>query len=358
MAQLRPTVQKLFRPVVNSALANVANRDVVLFYEACNRMTIEQALTEFSARVCYNSVKKIGTAPSFVSNVLKSGHLSTAEHASIMLPVSIFDGSGERKKVSAKTLYQTNRFFDFPARFVAGNMRSWIEAMAVHDYNPIFEFVMAAFPDAFANAPLISLNEAYEFADEAGFTVPCFESGAPNVYLLTVNRGDLGVSRRATTVLEMPWARFTWLVEGVSRSLTHQLVRHRGASFSQESQRYVDFEKGSDGKSYGPFIYPEGINLEQENKLFEAYKNSVISYNELRKAGLKKEDARFVLPNAASTRLVVSFNTRELVHFLDIRCAKDAQWEIRRLARTMALQAFLATGIKELEDVLYKHDIK
>jgi thymidylate synthase (FAD) len=358
MAQLNRTVQKLFRPIPNLASENVANHDVVLFSEACRRMTIEQALTEFAARVCYNSVKKIGTAPNFVANVLKSGHLSTAEHAAVMLPVSIFDSKGEKKTISKAALIHANRFFDFPNRFVAGNMRSWIEAMTVHEYNPVFEFVVAVFPSAFDSAPLISINEAYEFADEAAFNVPAFELGTPNVYLLAMNRGDLGVSRRATTVLEMPWTRFTWLIEGVSRSLTHQLVRHRGLSFSQESQRYVDFQKGNVDKNYPPFILPEGITREQENKLLEAYRSTVLAYEDLRKVGLKKEDARFVLPNAASTRLVVSASFKDLYHFLDLRCAKDAQWEIQRLARLMAKQAFLASGIRELEVLLEKHNIE
>lgn len=303
----------------------------------------------------------MGTAPNFVEKVLHSGHLSTAEHASMVLPNGVWNGDNV-EKFSALKLLRENRYFDFPWKHIAGNMRSWLEYMAISEYNPLYEYIVAVFPDVFPSSSYVSVNELYEFADQSPINVPPFEEGMNdkfNLYLLSVNFGELAFSHRAETILVNPWQRFTWLIEGVSRSLTHQLVRHRGASFSQESQRYVEFPTtGTGGKHYLPFVYPENWTLEQRDKLFWAYDAALNAYEEFRKDGGRKEDARFILPNGAATRLVVSFNTRELVHFLNIRCAKDAQWEIRRLAVQMAKQAYLASPISEFKGILEKYDIE
>lgn len=649
MAQISAAVQKIFRAVPNIGLRASKNQDILSFVEFTNSTTIEKALTEFAARICYNSVKRIGSAPNFVEGILKSGHLSTAEHASLMLPVRSLGGEAFSK---TKTL-DVNRYFDFPKGYVAGNLRSWLELMAIGDYNPLYEYIVTVFPDVFPSGPYMNEVELYEFSEQAPINVPPFESqyGTPNIYLLAVNRGELDVSRRPDTKVINPWVRYTWLVEGVSRSLTHQLVRHRGLSFclagdtvvpsfgkkfftmrqlweyqeqnkngplqqlrlrgmdeerrlipvkikrvinsgfqqlyqlktesgrviratenhkfltatdgwkalkdlqigdellangveaykneeflrlhylqmnkerkvlakelgisdaclgkwiakfglqkpgsqqpnrkpgrgkvgmfseeqrrqiglskrgdknhnwkgdevgvsgarlrvikvieakecslcgatvrvqrhhidhnplnddvanikvlcepchkafhahlggtktvfrdkivsieideieetfdleidhpchnfvaaglvvhnSQESQRYVDFQKGRESKNYSAFVPVPHWSDEQNAKVFDAYENIVEYYEELRKDGSKKEDARFILPNAASTRLVVSGNLPELLHFLKLRCAKDAQWEIRRLALAMLGQAFLATPTPELQELMNEY---
>jgi len=132
--------------------------------------------------------------------------------------------------------------------------------------------------------------------------------------------------------------KFTFAVEGVSRALTHQLVRHRIASYSQQSRRYV---KESD---FG-YIVPPSIEADGEmmEKFINAMREIQQSYNLLLKAfekkGLKGEvanqDARFVLPQAAETKIVLTMNCRELLHFFKERCCSRAQWEIRRLADEM-----------------------
>jgi len=299
------------------------------------------------------------SGPNFVEKVLQSGHFSTAEHASLMLPAGVFHT--ERGQFFEKGMRDANRFFDFPPRYVAGNMRSWLEYMAVSKYNPLYEYIVAVFPDVFPSGAYVNANEMYEFSEQAPVNVPFYEEGLNekfNLYLLAVNPGEMNVSRRPTTILKKPWMRFTWLIEGVSRSLTHQLVRHRGASFSQESQRYVEFKGADDGKLYLPFVYPESWTLEQKESLYWANNAALTQYEAFRKDGGRREDARFILPNGAATRLVTSFNTKELLHFLDIRCAKDAQWEIRRLAIEMLKQAYLAFSIPEFSDLMVKHDVK
>ena len=149
-------------------------------------------------------------------------------------------------------------------------------------------------------------------------------------------------------------ANFTFAAEGVSRSLTHQLVRHRIASYSQQSQRYV---KINDLK----YIVPPAIN--ENKKAREVYINAMEdahkayasltdilyeqSYNKLSGEGYKEnqamrlaeklaiEDARYVFPNACETKIVFTMNTRSLLHFFSLRCCNRAQWEIRNMAYEM-----------------------
>jgi thymidylate synthase (FAD) len=122
----------------------------------------------------------------------------------------------------------------------------------------------------------------------------------------------------------------TFLIEGVSRACTHQLVRHRLASYNQQSQRYVD-EKGFE------YVTPASVKKDPAaNKKFdETIEATRKGYQELIAMGVPKEDARFLLPNACATKIIVTMNYRELRHFITLRGAKDAQWEIREVAKEM-----------------------
>lgn len=134
-------------------------------------------------------------------------------------------------------------------------------------------------------------------------------------------------------------ASFTFGIDGISRACSHQLVRHRLASYSQQSQRYVRF---SDDEG---FIVPPKIAEDPEALAVfrDAMRSAMEAYNQLvelgEARGLAKEtiqeDARFVLPNAAETRLVMTMNARELRHFFQVRCCRRAQWEINALAWRM-----------------------
>ncbi|MDD3396021.1 MAG: FAD-dependent thymidylate synthase [Acidaminococcaceae bacterium] len=133
---------------------------------------------------------------------------------------------------------------------------------------------------------------------------------------------------------------FTFAIEGVSRVLTHQLVRHRIASYSQQSQRYVkehDFET----------IMPPTIAARPEAKAqFEALCKEIQElYNEWTEAGVLPEDARYILPNAAETKIVVTMNARSLLHFFELRCCTRAQWEIRALANKMLEEVKLVAPV-------------
>lgn len=138
-------------------------------------------------------------------------------------------------------------------------------------------------------------------------------------------------------------AAFTFYIEGVSRALTHQLVRHRMASYSQRSQRYVTHDRFD-------YIVPpqlEGHTVETEDGpvAATAYFEQTMELIAKRYAALNdalgrtgessNEDARYVLPNACETRIVTTMNARGLLHFLEERLCQRAQWEIRRVAEMM-----------------------
>lgn len=125
---------------------------------------------------------------------------------------------------------------------------------------------------------------------------------------------------------------FTFLTEGVSRALLAQLTRHRIASFSVQSQRYVSYHKGF-GYVVPPSVRALGPDAVDE---FAAQMAQMQAWYEgwQQKLGAN-EDARFVLPNACETRLLVTMNARELRHFFALRMCERAQWEIRSLARRM-----------------------
>ena len=126
-------------------------------------------------------------------------------------------------------------------------------------------------------------------------------------------------------------ASYTYAVDGVSRALTHQLVRHRIASFNQQSQRYVAFKDGLG------IVKPETVSADAETEAVfdEAVKAALAAYQKLLAAGVPAEDARYLLPNAAETKIVITMNIRELLHFFGLRCCNRAQWEIRELADRM-----------------------
>ena len=145
---------------------------------------------------------------------------------------------------------------------------------------------------------------------------------------------------------------FTFAISGVSRALTHQLVRHRVASYSQQSQRYVD------GSSFEHVLPPAIAKDAEARERFQACMDAIgEAYRDIR-AILEKngrtgsaanEDARFVLPQAAASRIVVTMNCRSLLNFFEHRCCTRAQWEIRAMADKML------SHCRETLPVVFRH---
>ena len=182
----------------------------------------------------------------------------------------------------------------------------------------------------YAQADVESLRERVEAKDQAAFVERVME------------RGHLSVTEHAS---------FTFAVEGVSRALLAQLTRHRIASFSVQSQRYVSMADGFD------YVVPPSISAlgEAEEAEFVRQMDTMHAWycQWQEKLGGANEaanqDARFVLPGAAATRLLVTMNARELMHFFELRCCNRAQWEIRSLADEMLRQ------VKRVAPVLFEN---
>jgi len=127
-------------------------------------------------------------------------------------------------------------------------------------------------------------------------------------------------------------ASYTFSIEGVSRAMTHQLVRHRIASFSQQSQRYVSLKDPS-------FVIPPTIDSDPALKReFEELMEGIWSAYRRMADKVPVEDARYLLPNACTTNITVTMNARELWHFFELRCCNRAQWELRSVADEMLRQ--------------------
>lgn len=161
---------------------------------------------------------------------------------------------------------------------------------------------------------------------------------------------------------------FTFAAEGVSRSLTHQLVRHRIASYSQQSQRYVKLDQFE-------YIIPEEIEkrpeakeifinaMEEDQKVYDElvnilkkdYKKKFIaegmSEKKANREAEKKsiEDSRYVFPNACETKIVFTMNARTLLHFFKLRTCNRAQWEIRNMATEMLKE------VKKVYPIVFKN---
>ncbi|MCL2497767.1 MAG: FAD-dependent thymidylate synthase [Symbiobacteriaceae bacterium] len=145
---------------------------------------------------------------------------------------------------------------------------------------------------------------------------------------------------RARTLVEQLLARghespiehisFTFAIEGISRACSHQLVRHRIASYSQQSQRYVSMEQFA-------YITPPTIAAQEE--ALAVFQEQMVAaqaaYDRLTAMGVAQEDARFVLPNACETKLIMTMNARSLHNFFALRLCQRAQWEIRVLGEKM-----------------------
>ncbi|OPY74709.1 MAG: Thymidylate synthase ThyX [Syntrophorhabdus sp. PtaU1.Bin050] len=148
-------------------------------------------------------------------------------------------------------------------------------------------------------------------------------------------------------------ASFTFAIEGISRACSHQLVRHRLASYSQQSQRYVGEEEGF------AYIIPPAIKDNEklrshfEHLMEESQDIYKLLVQELTDTGRSlesaREDARFVLPNAAETKIMVTMNARELLHFFSMRLCNRAQWEIRDMAFQMLKL------VKSVAPTLFRH---
>ena len=288
--------------------------------------TYPENVIEYAGRVCYRSTHRMGTAPRFIINRVKEGHEDIIEH--IVATVRVRNSEEPLRWRMLNRHCEVTQESD-GSWLVSGNTRVWLDLFRRGIGLKALPFLQTIAPSVYA-----------EFADKAPAPPPAAmpmpaldrhvlrprEEGPLRVTLLAFTQPGLGDAEA-----QLHHGAATFFFEGISRACTHQLVRHRLASFSQESQRYVSLDKGDWSVVVPPAIAGKE---EAQARLNEAWEYLQRLYQELRQMGIRKEDARFLLPNATATRIVTSMNFAAWSHFFWLRAVdKAAQWEIRRLGQ-------------------------
>ena len=297
----------------NRALLYTPHDDVRRLLDAPG--TFADRLCEFAGRVCYRSTERMGQAPGFIAARIREGHEDIIEHASAVIE---FTNVGDQEELLSHLRNITPHcevIQLFGGFIVAANLRTWrILSEHLPEALPILGGIApATFADKIIDATPIhsSPNFGCDYIDKSG-----------RVTMLAFTYPIIGRLSSAT-----------FLIEHISRACTHQLVRHRLGSFSQESQRYVDLSKGE-----WQAIAPPAIadSWEASAVLSEFWREAEVAYAKLRELGILKEDARYLLPNAAETRMVVTMPFHAWRHFLWQRALdKAAQWEIREIGQSI-----------------------
>ena len=300
--------------------------------------TFPENVIEYAGRVCYHSTHRMGNAPRFIINRVKEGHEDIIEH--IVATVRVRNSEQPLRWRLLNRHCEVTQESD-GSWLVSANTRVWLDLFRRGIGLQALPFLQAIAPKVYA-----------EFADNgprgngARTPDPAAVAPPPPMPMLDVDasclrpreEGPLRVTLLAFTqpglndaAAQLHHGSATFFFEGISRACTHQLVRHRLASFSQESQRYVESAKGGWKAIVPPAIQENEV---AQAKLNEAWDFLQQLYEELREMGIRKEDARFLLPNATETRIVTSMNFAAWSHFLWLRAVdKAAQWEIRRLGQ-------------------------
>lgn len=308
------------------------------------RSTFSDNLIEYAGRLCYRSTARMGTAPQFVRARIKEGHEDIIEH--VWASFYVYDTRLNLFEWYAKNRYISVSPSGYDSWIVSGNLRVWLDLCRTGAGRPFLPWLIAIAPEVFYEfwniKPIVEESES-----RISPTIPSIQDGPMRVTLLAAHTPTV-----PSEIYEQHGAA-TFLFEGVSRALTHQLVRHRLGSFSQESQRYVDLAKGG-----WRAIVPPAIEAQEEaNGIMEGFwQQAETSYAALRTMNIRKEDARFLLPNAAETCIVVTMSFAGWSHFCWLRALdKAAQWEIRRLGehtlRTLyeVAPSIFRTHYKELD---------
>ncbi|MCS6827029.1 MAG: FAD-dependent thymidylate synthase [Caldilinea sp.] len=304
------------------------------------KSTYAEAIMEFAGRVCYRSTQRMGAAPDFIAARVREGHEDIIEHVVVTVRI--------RNSMEPIRWRMVNRHCEVSDLgdgewIVSGNARVWLDFFRRGVALEALPILRAAAPSVFSE---FEGNENGAFENGAEAVEPSYARPSSNGWapipdmsaLLPVQLGPMRVTLLGFTQplfddpeLALDHGSATFFFEGISRACTHQLVRHRLASFSQESQRYVELSKGG-WKAIVPPAVAE--NKAAMAELAEFWRIAEEKYARLRELGILKEDARFLLPNAAETRIVATMNFAAWSHFLWLRAVdKAAQWEIRALGQ-------------------------
>lgn len=259
---------------------------------------------EYAGRVCYKSQDKISddSYEKFIKTIVNSGHTSVLEHERKMfaIPTELyFDGNFEE-------LFQYQKFFNFDFYedyvFISGNIRAW------------YEFINTFFINIYKEAEVLSnfLSKDYPYLFKSYF----------------VKNSGIIYGTEAEKICKDLSAHKAYTFEIVgSRSFTHQLVRHRTLSFSQESQRYCNYSGNKFNHSV-KFIKCDAFGNDILQTIEDAYFKAIEN-------GAKPEDARQILPNCTASTIIVTGTLDDWKKFLRLRVDSHAQKEIREIAETI-----------------------
>lgn len=270
---------------------------------------------EYCGRVCYKSDSNISDTSyiRFLQNIYKSGHLSVLEHERLIFKI---EPSYELYRIIPNLKYFKITSYNKDI-IVSANIRAWVENCNNVE-NPFYPFLQEVYPLFFTEK-----SEVFKF---------------PNIKLVNDEIFETFTEGEKSEIEEFHKERTFKIL--CSRACSHQIVRHRVFSFSQQSQRYCNFSGEKFGHSID-FIMPiindkkefEKTSKEMIFKKFEdSFQEAENSYFSLIEMGARPEDARAVLPNAAATIIVMTGTKQDWNSFFKLRCDEHAQKEIRDIA--------------------------
>ncbi len=315
--------------------------DVPLLWQG--RSTFGANLMEYAARLCYCSTPRMGTSPSFIRARIQEGHEDVIEHV-----VATFRWRDTMDPIQWRLHNRHCEVTQTGPRewIVSANARVWLHFFreglareALPTMRRIAPEVYTEFPDDGVNTPDLPEADQEPTPSDLRTALAVFEEPPLRVTLLGYTQ-PAGINDRLLT----DHGSACFLFEGISRACTHQLVRHRLASFSQESQRYVDLQKAN----WHAVVPPRVTRKAEAQAIMDATWDQLqTSYHALRQLGIRKEDARFLLPNATETRIITTMNFAAWQHFLWLRAVdKAAQWEIRHMGiQVLKMLHAIAPGV-------------
>lgn len=295
---------------------------------------------EACGRVCYKSEDKIteDSYKPFITRIIQSGHEAVLEHGNILFSCdyrafTYFTQWFNRAKNRGITLYL--RFSAVDNRyFVSGNARAWRDTLR------FMGWCSEPFPPY-----LIQMAEAYS---------PLFDDFYP------MKRNDVAAAYGQAIEVPATMGVFSPYVEPfvhcavttrfiVDRGVTHEIVRHRPASYCQESTRYCNYSKGKFGNEITvimPCFFFETVN--ERNCWYDACLRAEEAYFDLLEAGCSPQEARTVLPNSLKAEIVMTATLSEWSHFLDMRCSEAAHPQMREVATQVREQMLRASLLPTL----------
>lgn len=261
-------------------------------------------LVEYAGRLCYQSTDKMWKNPDFIAARVREGHTDIMEHNRAWMMVGVTPDQ------------MVEIFRENDAGVAVTELRMYNQILSCNLRTKIL-----------TRSAVLSMLAEKMFSDNTKTKRFSIEPLDHTALLAITPLPNLPAD------ISKLHASATFLIHDISRTASHQLVRHRKGSFSQESQRYVEGVKSRD-EFMSKFVVPPAIAGDEKLRdIFQGQiENAVYAYEEMRLSGVRKEDARFIIPSAAKTKMVVTMQLRWWEHFVQQRAAKAAQWEIRNVA--------------------------